>query len=64
MRCVETSAYMLSNVFSSYTIGTDDEIKFKINLKVFIECLHIYGEDGNVSLKMTYKGSGSPLYLV
>lgn len=64
MKCVETSAYIPSNLFTSYYIDTNVDIKFKLSLKVLTECLHIYGDDGNPSLKMTYKGLGSPLCLV
>ncbi|KAF2888003.1 hypothetical protein ILUMI_18170, partial [Ignelater luminosus] len=63
-KCVETSAYIPSNLFTSYYIDTNEDIKFKLSLKVLTECLHIYGDDGNPSLKMTYKGVGSPLCLV
>lgn len=64
MKCIETSAYIPRDMFSSYHIETDEEVKFKISLKVLTECLHIYGDDGNPSLKIAYKEFGSPLNLV
>lgn len=64
MKCVETSAYIPANMFSHYYIDPDSDIRFKISLKVFTECLHIYGDDGNPSLKLCYQEIGSPLCIV
>lgn len=64
MRCTQTVVYIPNKIFSSYHVTPDKDIKFKISLKVFTECLHIYGEDGNPSLRMSYKGYGTPLCLV
>lgn len=64
MRSSETSVYIPNNMFATYKVAADVEIKFRISLKVFTECLHIFGEDGNPSLRMSYKGNGEPLCLV
>lgn len=64
MKCIETTAYIPCDLFSSYHIDTEQDIKFKINLKIFTECLFIFGDDGNPSLKMSYKDLGSPLRLM
>ncbi|XP_018321800.1 cell cycle checkpoint protein RAD1-like isoform X2 [Agrilus planipennis] len=64
MKCVETSVYIPSNIFFVYKIKCDEDIVFKISHKVFTECLHIFGDDGNPSMKMSYKGPGFPLSLV
>lgn len=64
MRCVETKVYIPNNMFATFRVDSNVEIKFRISLKVFTECLHIFGEDGNPSLRMTYKGDGFPLCLM
>lgn len=64
MKCVETSAYIPASLFSSYHVDTTEDIQFKISLKVLTECLHIYGDDGSSSLKLSYEALGSPLCLV
>lgn len=64
MKCVETTAYIPCDMFSNYHIEPNEDIKFKISLRVFTECLHIYGDDGNPSLKVSYKSVGAPLNLV
>lgn len=64
LKCTETSVYFPCNMFSSYELDTNNDISFKISLKVFTECLNIFGDDGNPSMKLSYKGSGSPLCLV
>ncbi|KAK9879217.1 hypothetical protein WA026_004062 [Henosepilachna vigintioctopunctata] len=63
MKCTETSVYFPCNMFSSYMIDQNEDISFKISLKVLTECLNIFGDDGNPSLKFTYKSIGSPLCL-
>lgn len=64
MKCVETTAYIPCEMFSSYTVKANEDIKFKLSLKVLTECLHIFGDDGNPSLKLSYSDTGSPLCLV
>lgn len=64
MKCVETSAYLPKSMFNQYYFHPDEEVKFKLSIKVFTECLHMYGDDGNPSLKMVYKEHGSSLRLV
>ncbi|XP_045482978.1 cell cycle checkpoint protein RAD1-like [Harmonia axyridis] len=64
MKCTETSVYFPCNMFSLYELKSDEDISFKINLKVFTECLNIFGDDGNSSLKLSYKNPGAPLSLV
>ncbi|XP_022908395.1 cell cycle checkpoint protein RAD1 [Onthophagus taurus] len=64
MKCIETSIYFPSNLFCTYYIDPGDDIKFKLNIKVLTECLHVFGDDSSPSLKLSYKGYGSPLCLV
>lgn len=64
MKCTETSFYIPSNMFTSYLVNVEVDVKFKISLKLFTECLYIYGDDGNPSLKMSYKDFGEPLSLM
>ncbi|CAH0553748.1 unnamed protein product [Brassicogethes aeneus] len=64
MKCTETSAYLPCNLFTVYKLNSDEEIKFKISLKTFTEILNIYGDDGNPSLKLSYKSVGSTLNLL
>lgn len=64
MRCVEAKAYIPKDLFTTYYSDPNHVVKFKLSLKILTECLHIYGDDANPSLKMTYKGPGHPLCLV
>ncbi|KAK4883588.1 hypothetical protein RN001_006907 [Aquatica leii] len=64
MKCVETSAYIPVQMFESYYVRPQEDVKFKLSLKILTETLFIYGDDGNLSLKMTYKGPGFPLCLI
>ncbi|KAF5277562.1 hypothetical protein FQA39_LY18453 [Lamprigera yunnana] len=64
MKCAETTAYIPVEVFASYTLKSQEDIKFKLSLKILTECLHIYEDETNHSLKMTYRGSGFPLCLL
>lgn len=66
MKSVQTSTYIPSNVFSRYEVQSNDEevATFRISLKVFTECLNIFGDDGVPSLKLIYKHEGAPLSLV
>ncbi|XP_030753111.1 cell cycle checkpoint protein RAD1 [Sitophilus oryzae] len=63
MRCIEASAYLPCNIFSAYAIDNEDII-FKVNLKILTEILNIFGEDDHTSLKLSYKSAGSPLFLI
>ncbi|KAF5270403.1 hypothetical protein FQR65_LT05591 [Abscondita terminalis] len=64
MKCVETSAYIPVQMFTSYSVHPKEEVKFKLNLKILTESLFIYGDDANLSLKLEYKGPGHPLCLI
>lgn len=64
MKTIETSVYMPLGLFKSYNITTDEDIQFKISLKIFTECLQIFGDESNPVLKMSYKGSAQPFSLM
>ncbi|RZC36229.1 uncharacterized protein BDFB_005264 [Asbolus verrucosus] len=64
MRSVETSAYIPRNMFTYYHIVENEDVIFKISMKIFTECLNIYGDEGNPSVKLSYHSQGSPLCLV
>ncbi|XP_050308764.1 cell cycle checkpoint protein RAD1-like isoform X2 [Anthonomus grandis grandis] len=63
-KCIETSAYIPSNMFLSYHIADDDNIMFRINLKTLTDILNIFGDDSNASLKLTFRCIGDPLCVV
>ncbi|KAL3279420.1 hypothetical protein HHI36_016931 [Cryptolaemus montrouzieri] len=63
IKCTETSVYFPCNMFSTYEIYSTEDITFKISLKVFTECLNIFGDEGNPSLKLIYEDIGGPLCL-
>lgn len=63
MRCIESSAYIPCNMFTVYRI-TENDIIFKVSLKVLVEILNIFGDDGTPNLKMSYEAVGEPLCLV
>lgn len=64
MRCVEISSYIPVNMFSSYQVDSSQEVIFKVSFKTFVEILNIFGEEGNPSIKMSYKAAGEPLHLM
>ncbi|XP_063906470.1 cell cycle checkpoint protein RAD1-like [Zophobas morio] len=64
MKSVEISAYVPRSIFSHYRIEENQDIVFKISMKVLTECLNIFGDDGNPSVKLSYKSIGDPLCLI
>lgn len=64
MKSIETSVYIPAEIFTSYHIDPNEDVKFKISLKMFTECLNIFGDDNCPSLKLTYRSFGQPLCLV
>lgn len=64
MRSVEISSYIPVSIFSSYKIDSSNEIIFKVSFKTLVEILNIFGDEGNPSLKMSYKAVGDPLCLM
>lgn len=64
MKNVEISAYVPRNMFSDYTIAEHQDIVFKISMKVFTECLNIFGDEGNPIMKLIYRTVGDPLCLM
>ncbi|EEZ97345.1 cell cycle checkpoint protein RAD1 [Tribolium castaneum] len=64
MKSVEISAYVPRNMFSYYRIADNADVSFKISMKVFTECLNIFGDEGNPSIKLSYKNEGAPLCLI
>ncbi|XP_069156159.1 cell cycle checkpoint protein RAD1 isoform X2 [Procambarus clarkii] len=66
-KCLQANAFIQSELFQEYEI--QEEVAFKVNLNVLVECLSIFG--GSIfgggttpSLKMCYGGHGSPLILL
>lgn len=45
-----------------YTLN-DEQVAFKINISVLVECLNIFG-GSSTALKMCYQGYGFPLTLL
>ncbi|CAL1538335.1 unnamed protein product [Lymnaea stagnalis] len=66
-KCVQANAFIQSDLFHHYNIK-EDQLAFKINLTVLLECLQIFGSSAlpgvNTSLKMCYAGYGCPLILM
>lgn len=66
-KCVQANAFIQEGVFHYFNVK-DEQITFKINLTVFLECLTIFGSTSmpgiSTSLKMCYAGYGCPLVLV
>lgn len=63
-KCVQASAYVPSDNFTEYHVRDDVDVMFKISIAVLSECLNIFGSGEESSLKMYYRGEGSPLLLV
>ncbi|XP_025091169.1 cell cycle checkpoint protein RAD1-like [Pomacea canaliculata] len=66
-KCVQANAFVQAAIFHHFLL-TQDQVTFKINLSVLIECLTIFGSGTGpntaTSVKMCYAGYGSPLVLV
>ncbi|OWF42256.1 cell cycle checkpoint protein RAD1-like [Mizuhopecten yessoensis] len=66
-KCVQANAFIQEGLFHEYNI-TEDQITFKINLTVLLECLTIFGTSQvpgvTTTLKMCYGGYGCPLILM
>lgn len=64
-KCVQANAFIQEALFHEFLMK-EDQITFKINLTVLLECLTIFGgtPGESTSLKMCYAGYGCPLILV
>ncbi|KAL8591946.1 ssDNA endodeoxyribonuclease [Nucella lapillus] len=68
-KCVQANAFIQASVFHHFLLTTD-QVTFKVNLSVLIECLTIFGIGSGASsssvssLKMCYAGYGRPLVVV
>jgi len=66
-KCAQANAFVQEAIFHEYNIK-EEQLAFKINLTVLLECLTIFGgsggPSGNTSLKMCYAGYGCPLILM
>ncbi|XP_005100665.1 cell cycle checkpoint protein RAD1 [Aplysia californica] len=66
-KCAQANAFVQEAIFHEYSIK-EDQLAFKINLTVLLECLTIFGGSAgpgaNTSLKMCYAGYGCPLILM
>lgn len=63
----ELSVYVPSEFFISYFVkpqNEDEEILFKINLKLLSDLLNIYGDEGNSYVKLCYQEIGAPLRII
>lgn len=66
-KCIQANAFIQEGIFQEFTIK-EEQLTFKINLTVLLECLTIFGSGpvggSATSLKMCYAGYGSPLILI
>lgn len=66
-KCIQANAFIQEGIFQEYTIK-EEQVTFKINLTVLLECLTIFGSGpvggAATSLKMCYAGYGCPLLLI
>ncbi|KAL5017623.1 hypothetical protein ScPMuIL_007212 [Solemya velum] len=66
-KCIQANAFIQEGVFHEFTIK-EEQLTFKINLTVLLECLTIFGSTSfpgvTTSLKMCYAGYGCPLVLI
>ncbi|XP_023245775.1 cell cycle checkpoint protein RAD1 [Copidosoma floridanum] len=66
-KCMQASAYIPIKLFEEFTLTED--IIFRINLNVFVECLSMFWPSINaqgsaVALEMHYKGEGHPVTIL
>ncbi|KAK7481563.1 hypothetical protein BaRGS_00027212 [Batillaria attramentaria] len=66
-KCVQANAFIQAAVFHHFVL-TQDQVTFKVNLSVLIECLTIFGSgpgpSAATSMKMCYEGYGRPLVVI
>ncbi|XP_064612700.1 cell cycle checkpoint protein RAD1-like [Liolophura sinensis] len=66
-KCVQANAFIQAGIFHEFVIK-EEQVTFKINLTVLMDCLTIFGANpsagSTTSLKMCYAGYGSPLTLL
>ncbi|KAL4223188.1 ssDNA endodeoxyribonuclease [Mactra antiquata] len=66
-KCIQANAFIQEGIFQEYVIK-EEQITFKINLTILLECLTIFGTGAVggscTSLKMCYAGYGRPLVLM
>ncbi|XP_041377028.1 cell cycle checkpoint protein RAD1-like [Gigantopelta aegis] len=66
-KCVQANAFIQEAIFHEFSIK-EEQVMFKINLTVLLECLTIFGSSAapgvTTSLKMCYAGYGSPLLVI
>ncbi|XP_015428970.1 PREDICTED: cell cycle checkpoint protein RAD1-like [Dufourea novaeangliae] len=63
-KCMQASAYIPSHVFQEFNLK--DDVIFRINLNVLVECLcmfwsNINSQGSSVALQLFYKGTGHPV---
>ncbi|XP_003391123.2 PREDICTED: cell cycle checkpoint protein RAD1-like [Amphimedon queenslandica] len=63
-KCVQANCFVKSDLFQAYNYNEDSTLIFNIDLNVLIECLCIFGNEANTSLRLYYDGYGTPLQLV
>ncbi|XP_033210813.1 cell cycle checkpoint protein RAD1 [Belonocnema kinseyi] len=66
-KCMQATAYLPISVFQEFTLNED--VIFRINLSIFVECLCMYWSSINaqgsvVALQMFYKGNGHPVVIL
>lgn len=61
-KCVQASAFIQKEMFQRYSLN-DEQVAFKVNLSVLVECLNIFGGTAT-ALKMCYQGYGYPLTML
>ncbi|ELT99083.1 hypothetical protein CAPTEDRAFT_116275 [Capitella teleta] len=66
-KCVQANAFLQSSLFQEFVIK-EEQVTFKINLTVLLECLNIFGASSipgaTTALKMCHEGYGTPLTLL
>ncbi|KAK2145826.1 hypothetical protein LSH36_655g01043 [Paralvinella palmiformis] len=66
-KCVQANAFLQASLFQEFVIR-EDQVTFKVNLTVLLDCLNIFGTSqvGGVmtALKLCYTGYGNPICLL
>lgn len=60
---VQASLYVTRACFSEFMLRDDEEITIRLNLTIITDCLSVFANP-ECSVKMIYKGRGSPFVLV
>ena len=62
-KSVQAKVLFPTTLFSEYRFMQDEPSRFSVRLDLLLECLSIFGTQGETALRIAYNGYGTPLTL-